>query len=134
MGASPVKDGPSAIHSHMTNTLNTPVEAMEYAYPFLVCEYSIREGSGGDGKFHGGEGIRRSVQVLEDCQATILSDRRRFPPYGLAGGAPGGLGCNFITRNGEEIPLPGKGSFELQAGDILVIETPGGGGWGKQGS
>ncbi|MFN2215801.1 MAG: hydantoinase B/oxoprolinase family protein, partial [Anaerolineales bacterium] len=134
MGASPVKDGPSAIHSHMTNTLNTPVEAMEYAYPFLVCEYSIREGSGGDGKFHGGEGIRRSVQVLEDCQATILSDRRRFPPYGLAGGEPGGLGCNFITRNGEEIPLPGKGSFELQAGDILVIETPGGGGWGKQGS
>ena len=132
MGARPVSNGPSAIHSHMTNTLNTPIEAMEYAYPFLVREYSIRKGSGGSGKFRGGDGIRRSLQVLGICQATILSDRRRFPPYGLSGGEPGGLGKNTIIRNGREIPAPGKGSFELEAGDTLVIDTPGGGGWGEQ--
>ncbi|HCC78614.1 MAG: 5-oxoprolinase [Chloroflexi bacterium GWB2_49_20] len=131
MGARPGSDGPSAIHSHMTNTLNTPVEALEYAYPLQVSEYSIRSESGGAGKYRGGNGIRRSLQVLENCQVTLLSDRRRFAPYGLAGGKPGQVGRNFILRDGKELPLPGKGSLELKAGDLLVIDTPGGGGWGK---
>jgi len=132
MGARPDSDGPSAIHSHMTNTLNTPVEALEYAYPIQVSEYSIRSGSGGAGTFRGGDGIRRSLQVLEDCQVTLLSDRRRFAPYGLNAGEAGQVGRNFILRDGKEIPLPGKGSLELKAGDVLVIDTPGGGGWGQR--
>jgi N-methylhydantoinase B len=131
MGARPDSDGPSGMHSHMTNTLNTPIEALEYAYPLRVVQYSLRTGSGGAGKYHGGDGIRRSLLVLEDCQVTLLSDRRRFAPYGLNGGQPGQMGRNFLLRDGSEIPLPGKGSLELKAGDILVIETPGGGGWGK---
>lgn len=132
MGARPSSDGPSAIHSHMTNTLNTPIEALEYAYPIMLKEYSIRRNSGGMGKYRGGDGIRRSLQVLEDCQVTLLSDRRIFPPYGLQGGAPGQVGRNFILREGREIPLPGKGSLDLKAGDVLIIETPGGGGWGEK--
>jgi N-methylhydantoinase B len=133
MGARPGSDGPSALHSHMTNTLNTPIEALEYAYPIRVVEYSIRSGSGGVGKYRGGDGIRRSLQVLEDCQVTLLTERRRFPPYGLAGGQAGQLGRNFILRDGRQLDLPGKGSLELKAGDVLVIDTPGGGGWGQGG-
>ncbi|MCI0521712.1 MAG: hydantoinase B/oxoprolinase family protein [Chloroflexi bacterium] len=130
MGARPGADGPSALHSHMTNTLNTPVEALEYAYPLRVLRYEIRRGSGGAGRFRGGDGLRRDVQALVDCQATLLSERRRFAPYGLAGGAPGQTGENLLIRAGGEIALPGKGTFELRAGDILSIRTPGGGGYG----
>ncbi len=132
MGARPKSDGPSAIHSHMTNTLNTPIEALEYVYPLLVSEYSIRSGSGGVGKFCGGDGIRRSLKVMVDCQVTLLSDRRRIAPYGLNAGEAGQVGRNFILRDGKELPLPGKGSLELKAGDVLVIDTPGGGGWGEK--
>lgn len=132
MGARPNSDGPSALHSHMTNTLNTPVEALEYAYPLRVLRYEIRGESGGEGKYRGGDGIRRDIQVLTDCQVTLLSERRRFPPYGLAGGVPGQTGKNVLLRNGKEIPLPGKGSVDLYAGDILSIRTPGGGGFGRK--
>jgi len=132
MGARPDSDGPAAIHSHMTNTLNTPVEALEYAYPIRIREYSILRDSGGAGKFKGGDGIRRSLQVMVDCQVTLLSDRRCFGPYGLNGGEAGRVGRNYILRDGKELSLPGKGSLELKAGDVLVIETPGGGGWGKR--
>lgn len=131
MGARPSGDGPSAIHSHMTNTLNTPVEALEYVYPLRVLRYAVRHGSGGMGKFRGGDGIRRDVQVLADAQVTLLSDRRRFPPYSLAGGEPGQVGENVLIRDGQESRLPGKGSFELRAGDVLSIRTPGGGGYGQ---
>ncbi len=131
MGARPGSDGPSAIHSHMTNTLNTPIEALEYAYPLRVIQYSIREGSGGNGKYHGGDGILREIQVLTDCQVTLLSERRKYAPYGLAGGGPGQCGENLILRGDETLPLPGKGSVDLKAGDILSIRTPGGGGYGK---
>ncbi|MGA2504325.1 MAG: hydantoinase B/oxoprolinase family protein [Anaerolineales bacterium] len=134
MGARPTSDGPSALHSHMTNTLNTPVEALEYAYPLRVLRYEIRLGSGGDGNFHGGEGIIREIQVLTDCQVTLLSERRKFPPYGLGGGEPGKTGRNLLIRDGKEIPLPGKGSVDLRAGDILSIHTPGGGGYGVKSS
>jgi N-methylhydantoinase B len=130
MGARPIGDGAGAVHSHMTNTLNTPVEALEYAYPLRVVRYSIRQGSGGRGRFRGGDGIVRDVQVLVEAQATILSDRRKNPPYGLAGGEPGQCGENVLIRQGQEIPLPGKGTFDLEAGDVISIRTPGGGGWG----
>jgi len=132
MGARPDSDGPSALHSHMTNTLNTPAEALEYAYPLRVLRYEVRRGSGGKGKFHGGDGIRRDVQVLVDAQVTLLTERRRFPPYGLAGGDPGKTGQNLILRAGQETPLPGKGALELNAGDVLSIRTPGGGGYGQE--
>ncbi len=132
MGAGPAADGPSAVHSHMTNTLNTPAEALEYAYPLRVLRYEIRRGSGGEGKFRGGDGIRRDVQVLAGCQATLLTDRRRRPPYGLDGGSPGQAGENALIRDGKEIPLPGKGTVELEAGDVLSIRTPGGGGYGRK--
>jgi N-methylhydantoinase B len=130
MGASPTADGPSAVHSHMTNTLNTPVEALEYAYPLRVQQYAIRHGSGGLGKYLGGDGLIRQVQVLTGTQLTLLTERRVLPPYGLSGGQPGMPGINRLLRQDEEIPLPSKGSFALQPGDILSIETPGGGGWG----
>jgi N-methylhydantoinase B len=115
----------------MTNTLNTPVEALEYAYPLRVLRYEIRRGSGGAGKYHGGDGIRRDVQLLADAHATLLSERRRYPPYGLAGGSPGQCGENLLIRGDKEQILPGKGSFELLKGDVLSIRTPGGGGYGR---
>lgn len=131
VGARPGADGPSALHSHMTNTLNTPIEALEYAYPLRVLRYEIRRGSGGAGRYCGGDGLRRDVQALVDCQATLLSERRRFAPYGLNGGQPGQPGENILIRQDQEIRLPGKGSFALQAGDILSLRTPGGGGYGE---
>jgi N-methylhydantoinase B len=131
MGARPNSDGPSAIHSHMTNTLNTPAEALEYAYPLRVIRYGVRQGSGGTGRFRGGDGIVRDIQVLVDAQVTILSERRKNPPYGLSGGGSGQCGENLVIRDGKEIPLPGKGTVELKAGDVLSIRTPGGGGYGK---
>lgn len=132
MGARPGADGPTALHSHMTNTLNTPAEALEYAYPLRVESYAIRRGSGGGGRFRGGDGIRRDLRLLVDAQVTLLSERRRFPPYGLAGGSPGQCGENVLVRGGEEMRLPGKGSFDLRAGDVLSIRTPGGGGFGQE--
>jgi len=131
MGARPGADGPSAVHSHMTNTLNTPVEALEYAYPLRVTRYQVRRGSGGGGRYRGGDGIRRDLQVLVDAELTLLSERRRFAPYGLEGGEAGQRGENILIRQGQEQALPSKGSFELQAGDILSVRTPGGGGYGK---
>lgn len=130
MGALPNRDGISAIHSHMTNTLNTPAEAMEYAYPLRVLRYEVRHNSGGEGKFHGGDGIIRDVQVLTEAQVTLLTERRVGNPYGLDGGQPGSSGENAIFRDGDEISLSGKGSTELLTGDILSIRTPGGGGYG----
>jgi len=134
MGARYNSTGPSALHSHMTNTLNTPIEALEYAYPMRVLRYEIRSGSGGEGEFRGGDGIIRSFQVLTECQVTLLSDRRKIPPYGLNGGESGQIGENLLIRNGEQIPLPGKGTVDLHPGDILSIRTPGGGGFGVKSS
>jgi N-methylhydantoinase B len=134
MGARFNSNGPSALHSHMTNTLNTPIEALEYAYPLRILEYKIRTGSGGKGKFCGGDGIIRTFQVLSECQVTLLSDRRKIPPYGLNGGDAGQTGENLLIRNGEQIRLPGKGTFDLHPGDIVSIHTPGGGGYGVKSS
>jgi len=132
MGARPDKDGANAIHTHMTNTLNTPIEALEYAYPFQVQRYEIRRGSGGAGQFRGGDGIRRDIELLHDAQVTILSERRKSAPYGLAGGEPGKPGRNVLIRDGDERELPGKISLPVQAGDVVSIRTPGGGGYGPQ--
>lgn len=131
MGARPNAPGPSAIHSHMTNTLNTPVEALEYAYPLMVTRYEIRHGSGGMGKYRGGDGIRRDILTLVDCQVSMLSERRSHAPYGLAGGAPGQCGENIRIHQGEAFSLPGKGTFDLKAGDTISVRTPGGGGYGR---
>jgi len=115
----------------MTNTLNTPVEALEYAYPLRVVRYVIREGSGGLGLHRGGDGIRRDILLLTDAQVSLITERRGIPPCGLAGGQPGALGVNLLIRDGQEVPLSGKGTFDLQAGDILSVQSPGGGGHGK---
>ena len=130
MGARPTKNGFSAIHSHMTNTLNTPIEALEFSYPFQVLCYEIRKNTGGKGKFIGGDGIRRDIQLNCPAQVSLLTERRRRQPYGLAGGHQGARGKNIMIRNNEERDLPGKGTFDLEEGDILSIQTPGGGGFG----
>jgi len=131
MGARPGIDGASGIHTHMTNSLNTPVEALEYFYPLRVRRYAYRRGSGGAGRYRGGDGLVREIEFLAPVRGTILADRRRIPPYGLAGGRPGKTGRNLIFRAGGRIKeLPGKCSFEAAAGDAVRIETPGGGGWG----
>lgn len=132
MGARPCRDGPSAIHSHMTNTLNTPIEALEYAYPLRVLRYEIRRGSAGSGRFIGGHGIRRDIQVLDNAQATLMTERRKIGPYGLSGGNSARPGKNLLVRKGDEQVLPGKGTFDLLPGDILSIQTPGGGGFGPE--
>jgi len=132
MGARPGKPGVSGVHTHMTNSLNTPAEALEYAYPLRVLRYSLRPGSGGNGKFRGGDGIVREIEVLTDCEVTLLADRRSRGPWGLAGGADGAPGKTFITRHdGSVEPMPGKFSTRLLRGERITVETPGGGGWGR---
>lgn len=130
MGAGPNTPGADALQCHMTNTLNTPIEALEYAYPFRVHRYEIRRGSGGAGQQPGGSGIRREMELLHEAQLTLLTERRRFAPYGAASGQPGQVGRNSLLRAEQEIELPGKITQPLQKGDILRIETPGGGGYG----
>jgi N-methylhydantoinase B len=126
-GACPDAAGPSAVHVAMSNTLNTPVEALELAYPLRVERYELRLGSGGDGARRGGDGVVREIRVLEDCRLSLLTERRRRAPRGAAGGGDGKPGRNLL--NGEE--LPPKVSRAVRAGDILRIETPGGGGHGS---
>jgi len=130
MGASPEANGESAAHSHMTNTLNTPVEALEYAYPMRVREYAVLRATGGKGRRTGGDGLVRDMELLTDCDVTVLSERRKRGAPGAAGGGPGQPGRNvLITENGPE-PLPGKFHRRLNKGDRIRIETPGGGGFG----
>ncbi|MFY9611707.1 MAG: hydantoinase B/oxoprolinase family protein [Blastocatellia bacterium] len=134
MGARPGLNGIDAIHTHMTNSLNTPAEAMEYAYPMRVRRYSIRRESGGRGQFRGGNGVVREIELLTGARVTILSDRRKTRPYGLKGGEPGKAGrTTLITASGDRV-LAGKDSTDGKAGDRIRIETPGGGGYGKQSS
>jgi N-methylhydantoinase B len=132
LGARPGLNGIDGIHTHMTNSLNTPAEAMEYAYPLRVRRYGIRRGSGGEGKFKGGDGVVREVELLTDAQVTILSDRRKIPPYGLNGGESGSPGRTvLITEEGERV-LGGKESVHAKTSERIRIESPGGGGWGKK--
>jgi len=132
MGARPSKPGVSGVHTHMTNSLNTPAEALEYAYPLRVRKYCLRPGSGGDGRFRGGDGIVREIEVLTDCEVTLLADRRSRGPWGLAGAKDGAPGKAFIIRSDGSIEkMPGKFSSRLRKGERITIETPGGGGWGS---
>jgi N-methylhydantoinase B len=132
MGARPSKSGVSGVHTHMTNSLNTPAEALEYAYPLRVRQYSLRSGSGGEGKYRGGDGIIREIEVLADSEVTLLADRRERGPYGLAGGRDGTPGKALLIRqDGSSQELPGKFNVRLRKGERIRIETPGGGGWGK---
>ncbi len=129
MGARPNRDGIDAIHTHMTNTMNTPIEAIETNYPMQVVEYAIRRGTGGTGKFRGGAGVIRALKILTDAEVTILSERRTRGPYGLQGGESGQPGCNVLISGGEEHPLAGKVSVSTREDDVIRIETPGGGGF-----
>jgi len=132
MGARPTKAGVSGVHTHMTNSLNTPAEALEYAYPIRLRKYSLRPSSGGAGLHTGGDGIVREIEVLTDAQVTLLADRRSRGPYGLAGGSDGAAGRTTIVRtDGTEEEIPGKTSVRLHSGERVRIESPGGGGWGK---
>ena len=125
-GACPDADGPSAVHVAMSNTLSTPAEALELAYPVRVERHELRLGSGGDGVHRGGDGVVRELRVLEDCRLSLVGERRRRAPQGVRGGEPGLPGRNLL--NGEE--LPGKVTRGLRAGDVVRVETPGGGGFG----
>lgn len=133
MGARPGMDGISGVHTHMTNSLNTPVEALEYAYPFRVRRYGYRRGSGGVGRFRGGDGLVREIELLAPAQVTVLAERRRFRPWGLAGGGEGAAGRAVVVKGttGESVELAGKCSVQVEAGDVLRMETPGGGGMGS---
>ncbi len=131
-GALPYRDGMDGVHTHMTNTRNTPVEALELAYPLRVEEYRLIPGSGGDGLHRGGDGVRRSVRMLAPGGVvSLISERRRHAPAGLAGGTDGRKGRNLLVRRGEEETIPGKVTLPVRRGDLLVVETPGGGGWGS---
>jgi N-methylhydantoinase B len=132
MGARPSKSGVSGVHTHMTNSLNTPIEALEYAYPLRVRRYSLRAGSGGQGRYVGGDGIIREVELLADAEVTLLADRREHGPYGLAGGRNGLPGKALAIRlDGSSQELPGKFNLRLRKGEQIRVETPGGGGWGE---
>ncbi|MCL4858740.1 MAG: hydantoinase B/oxoprolinase family protein [Caldilineaceae bacterium] len=131
MGASAQGDGMSAVQVHMTNTLNTPVEALEMTFPFRVTHYGRRPGSGGQGQRRGGDGVIRAYELLAPATVTVLSERRTVRPWGLAGGDAGQAGRNLLVHvDGSRETLPGKFTRRLAPGDRLVIETPGGGGWG----
>ncbi|MSP63599.1 MAG: hydantoinase B/oxoprolinase family protein [Myxococcales bacterium] len=130
-GGGPTRAGASAIQTHMTNTWNTPVEALEHALPVRVIRYAIRRGSGGGGAHPGGDGVVRTLEFLAAATVTLIGDRRRRPPYGLAGGGPGDPGIDTIERAGRTVRLPSKVTFEAQPGDRLTIATPGGGGHGR---
>jgi N-methylhydantoinase B len=127
-------DGPglSGVHVHMTNSLNTPIEALEHAYPLRVREYSIRRGTGGSGLHPGGEGLRRDLELLTDGEVSLLTERRRTRPRGLAGGGAGEVGRTVLIRDGVERDLPSKGMLGGRRGDIISMRSPGGGGWGQE--
>jgi N-methylhydantoinase B len=131
-GGTPQRPGQSAIHTGMTNTRNTPIEALETAYPLRVWRYEVRTGSGGAGRHPGGDGLVREIEVLEDCTLTLQSERREHAPWGLAGGDDGAVGRNVLVGDdGDEKVLPSKGTWRLTAGQRVRVETPGGGGWGR---
>jgi N-methylhydantoinase B len=124
-GASCRGDGPSGVHVGMSNTLNTPVESLERSTPLRIDTYALRHGSGGEGRHRGGDGVRRAYRATAPCTVTLLTERRRHAPQGVGGGGPGAPGRNLL--NG--LALPAKCRVALTAGDVVTIETPGGGGY-----
>jgi len=131
VGAALGHPGASGLHTHMTNTLNTPIEALEAYYPMRVTEYRVRRGSGGRGEYEGGDGLVREIECLVDSNVSLLTERRVTAPWGLNGGCDGRAGMNSLVRNGAPTKLPGKVNAQLAPGDRIRIETPGGGGWGR---
>ena len=130
-GARPGRDGQSGIHTGMTNTKNTPIESLERHYPFVVARYGLREGSGGRGRYRGGEGIERELAFTEAATVSLMGERRVVGPWGLAGGGRGAVGEDWLIRPGRAPErLPGKVTFEVEPGDRVLVRTPGGGGWG----
>jgi N-methylhydantoinase B len=129
-GGGPTRAGASAIQTHMTNTLNTPIEVLEAYYPFKVHHYRVRRGSGGRGQNRGGDGIDREIEVLVDCELTLLAERRRIAPYGLRGGEPAKPGRDSVVESGKRRKIPAKANLRMRAGDRIRVQTPGGGGWG----
>jgi N-methylhydantoinase B len=130
-GARPGRDGMNGVHTHMTNTMNTPVEALETAYPLRVVEYRLRTGSGGTGRWRGGDGIRRSLEVLADrATVSLLTERRRHAPWGRGGAEAGSPGANTLRRGPAVESLEPKATFVARRGDVIEIDTPGGGGFG----
>jgi N-methylhydantoinase B/oxoprolinase/acetone carboxylase alpha subunit len=129
-GASARADGPSAVHVGMSNTRNTPVESLEWAYPMRIGEYGVRRGSGGAGEHVGGDGIVRSYVPLEPVVMTLLTERRAVAPRGAQGGADGQPGENRLQTATGTTVLPAKGRWQVHAGEVITLETPGGGGFG----
>ena len=132
-GARPDRDGMNGVHTGMTNTRNTPIEALERSFPLRVRRLRLRQGSGGRGLWQGGEGIERDLEVLERATLSLITERRVFPPWGLDGGGPGALGENWLLRGGDESRaerLGDKVSLDLRPGDVLRLRTPGGGAHG----
>jgi N-methylhydantoinase B len=130
-GAGPGRSGASAVHTHMTNTMNTPVEALEAYYPIRVRRYALRPGSGGRGRWKGGDGLVREIELVAAARVTLLTERRTIAPYGLAGGGPGARGRNVHVRGRRARPIPGKITLDARPGDRVRVETPGGGGYGR---
>lgn len=131
VGAGPRGPGASGLHTHMTNTLNTPVEALEAAYPLRITRYGLRRSSGGQGQHRGGDGIVREIEFLVPAQVSLLTERRQGQPYGLHRGAPGRTGSNQLIKATKTLPLPAKTTLAVAAGDRVRVTTPGGGGWGR---
>ena len=131
MGASPSADGLSGVHVHMSNSLNTPIEALEHAYPVRITHYSLRRESGGAGARRGGDGIRRDIELLTEMDVSILSERRTTAPHGINGGNDGARGENVLLRDGKDTVLPSKTTFRAKQGDVLSFRSPGGGGCGQ---
>jgi N-methylhydantoinase B len=132
MGAGPGHAGLSGVHVHMSNSLNTPIEALEHAYPLRVTRYEIRRGTGGRGRFRGGDGLRRDLMALAPARVALLTERRERGPTGARGGGDGARGENVLIRGGVEEPLPSKATFSIEAGHVVSVRTPGGGGWGPE--
>lgn len=130
MGARPTMDGVDGVHTNMTNTMNTPIEVIEREYPIMILEYSLRDGSGGAGKYRSGLGIRRVYKVLSDAVVTVIAERVRLKPWSLEGGMDGESGDHYVVRKGEIVKVS-KDTVELSEGDLIVINTPGGGGYGN---
>ena len=133
-GGRPGRAGMSGVHTGMTNTRNTPIEALERAFPMKVLRYRLRRGSGGAGLAPGGDGIERDLQMLEDVTVSLITDRRVSQPWGLWGGEPGAVGENWLLPQGDEARverLPDKCTIQMAGGDVLRMLTPGGGGWGR---
>jgi N-methylhydantoinase B len=130
MGATPSAAGLSGVHVHMSNSLNTPIEALEHAYPVRITHYNLRRDTGGTGAQRGGDGIRRDIELLTDMDVSLLSERRLIPPHGIHGGGDGAVGENVLVRGGAEIKLASKATLRAGAGDTLSLRSPGGGGCG----